>query len=111
MKLSSFLNQRCDLAVPFGGEMLNMVYKPGVLTPQFESDVRKAASDDDSDFLSGKLSPLLDSWDLFDDAGVAVPTDVPSLRQLPIAILSGCLLAIAEDFRPNPKASGSTAAG
>lgn len=109
MNLSSFLSDTVKLAVPFGPETLNLVYRPGVYTPEFESKTREAAKSDDADFLSETLSGLLNSWDLLDDAGAPVPTDKTSLRAVPIKILSTCVNAVVEDMFPNRKASAGTA--
>jgi hypothetical protein len=115
MKLSTVLSETVPLAIPFGSEKLNVVYKPSVYTPEFESSVEAASEKKDSDALSSMLSGLLESWDLLteNDKGqeVPVPTDVKTLRGLPVKLLATTLRTIVKDFSPNKNASDATGNG
>lgn len=112
MRLSQLQEDSCPLAIEMGDDSLNIVYLPSGYTPELEdkfmaSSEKNRAGGSLAEFLSG----MLVKWDLQDDEGNVHPTDMDSLRHLPVKFLNSIVEAISEDMNPQKKTKGKNSAG
>lgn len=119
IRLSNLSRARRNCTVPVTvdegtGESadLPVVYNPRAFTPDLEAQAIKV---DDSkrgqlSFLATALSTLLVDWDLEDDDGNKLGTDVATLMCMKAAVLGEVFSGIQKDMAPNP-ATGEDSAG
>jgi hypothetical protein len=105
------------IKVPFGDEVVNMLYAPGRVTP---ADLEAFAELDMSDIpgqargaLVGadSLATILVEWDITGDDDELLPITPANCRELPSLFIQAIQTAIEEDQRPPEKKSGSFASG
>lgn len=86
----------------FGDEKphVQLEYRPGVLTPAFEAELREHG--DNADGFALLVSKLVAAWDIEMEPGVPAPLDYESLRLMPAPLLGAVVLAVREHIRPNP---------
>lgn len=115
MKLSQLITNKRKLAINIDDETLNVVYRPGAVTPEAQD----AFMDDVTEQRLGRalalfLPKILIDWDLEGDEGV-YPLDPESLMVLPTPFLNTIFTALVADAGPNatkPAASeGGSLAG
>lgn len=112
-KIAHLLNDKRPLAIDLGeGETLNLVYRPGALTPVSHDEALNLVGQQRvGAALAKSLSLSVSSWDLVDDDGTLCATDEETLRTLPVRFLDMIFSAIQEDNVPNerkPKQSGGS---
>lgn len=110
MQLSKITAQRETLAIPIGEDKLNIVYKPQAVTLELV-DRKEQAISQPGETLARLLVDLVDSWDLFDDAGQVYPLEVAAVRLLPIDFVNVILEAILKESRLNPTRANSLPGG
>lgn len=106
MRLTTLTAQTTPLTVDFGGEKLNLVFAPGVLTPK----LAQSLGDGDVATTAKILEKALVSWDLVEpapnsDETQPVPIELDRLMELPGHFLAKVLTAINEALRPDPTKS------
>jgi len=110
--------------VDYFGQNINVVYKPGEITPAKEAelaDEREKAQSQDGDFdsnnptevnrllannaesLAERLANILVHWDVEEEDGTPVGTSKEDLMTFPNAMLSAISSAIGEDMSPKAK--------
>lgn len=95
-----------------GDETLNIVYRPGGLTPEVEDQIHALAQEQrGSASLVVLLRDILISWDLLGNDGQPLPTDEATLRTLPSLFLGQVAQAISESMSPNRRSAGPSGAG
>lgn len=94
-------NQR-TVPVPFDGEVVNVTYKPGLVTRDFLS----RTSMDDLDTIIAAINALVVSWDVLDKGDVYPPT-IENLNKLGRRFLMVVLSGIVFDTKPG-KAKSAT---
>ncbi len=101
LRLSDLLNGRRPLTVELDeGKTIEIVYNPGVLTPEMAAEVAQIREAP----VAAMLSRVLLEWDMYDDTSAdaagnppAVPTDFDTLRRLPSKFLQDLQRAIMAD--------------
>lgn len=84
------------LVIDYDGEKVQVVYRPGILTPATNDDFAKQS-------VVEQLETLLVSWDVLDDKGKPLPVTTDLLNQLPGRFLAHIAAEISGDMRPNAK--------
>lgn len=112
-KIAHLLNDKRPLAIDLGeGETLNLVYRPGALTPASHDEaIDLVGQQRVGAALAKSLSRSIISWDLADESGAPYATSEDALRTLPVRFLDMVFSAIQEDNVPNerkPKQSGGS---
>jgi hypothetical protein len=110
MQLSKITSQRGTLAIPFGDEKLNIVYKPQAVTLELV-DRKEQAITNPGETLARLLVDLVESWDLIDDGGQVYALTVADVRLLPIDFVNAILEAILKESRLNPTKANSLPGG
>jgi hypothetical protein len=110
MQLSKITSQRETLAIPFGDEKLNIVYKPQAVTLELV-DRKEQAMINPGETLARLLVDLVESWDLVDDAGQVYPLELAAVRLLPIDFVNAILEMILKESRLNPTKANSLPGG
>ncbi len=100
ISLGELQNNTRSLVVDYDGEKVQVVYRPGVITPG--SGTEFAAQG-----VVEQLERLLVSWDITDDKGKALPVSTELLNQLPGRFLAHVADAVSGDMRPNGKRAAS----
>ncbi|MGE3271207.1 MAG: hypothetical protein AB7P40_20825 [Chloroflexota bacterium] len=102
-KLSELIADEAPLTVRFRGGDLQLVYRPRVVTPKWQHTIILAErqGDDDEAMLYGPLKDALLSWDLEQDDGSPCPITSEAMENVSRAVLTGILLAVISDARPN----------
>jgi hypothetical protein len=117
MQLSELQADQRTISVPTSAGELKVTYRPSVLTPRFELEMRRQSreareSDDDEKavrVLSELLVRLLADWDLY-DGEEKYPLEPERMMDLPSTFILNTLDAIQEDASEG-KAAGNSAAG
>lgn len=84
----------------FGGEVLHLSYRPGIITPAFGQEVVH----DNASPVARLLEECLTKWDLEADDGEPYPITRDALMQLPSNFLAAVQDAIFTDLAPSKKA-------
>lgn len=79
------------------GLSIQLVYKPNEITPGYLDSVSKET---DLMALARVVSRIVASWDITDDAGVAMPVSDDTAAQLGIQLLNEIITIVASDMRP-----------
>lgn len=110
-KISHLLKNTRPLAIDLGeGETLNVVYRPGVLTPaRHDEAIDLVEKQRVGAALAKSLALSLVSWDLADEDDAPCAIDEGSLRELPVRFLDMVFSAIQDDNVPNEKKSKQSA--
>lgn len=95
----------------FGDEKPTLVveYRPSVLTPAFESELRQYG--ENSDGWAKLVSKLVSSWDFLGEDGQPVPLTFESLREVPGPFLTVVVAAIRGHLSPNLTTGGNSGDG
>jgi len=127
MKLHSVLSNVKRLAIDIDGDVLNVAYRPNVITTEFKSklvgfaeriDSVRAEDEDKDDLRQGLLSIQMSAemsdiyvkqlvafvaeWDLTEDDGQMVALTSERVGQLPERFIQTVMQAINQDNRPDP---------
>ncbi len=112
IRISHLSKDRRSIVIPVGDEALNIVYRPGGLTPETEDRLHELTEEQRGGAaLVAFLRDLIVSWDLLDDQGKPLPVDETTLRLLPTGFLSMMVQTIVDDMRPNLMSAGTSGAG
>jgi hypothetical protein len=110
MKLSAILADRRTLEIPFGEDVLIVVYAPSLVTPRNISVALDQEDDNQSQAVVELLVTLIEEWDLTGDDGQPVAISAETLEILPVRFLSDVLVAITGDTNTDPTNSGNSGA-
>lgn len=105
MKLSTIKDKVSTATIAWDGETVEVGYRPGTFTMQIAEDVAEAAALNDLSVISTVLEPILDWWDVLDDEGARLPTDVATIRAMPIGFLMAVMDGVQATMRP-PESKG-----
>jgi hypothetical protein len=84
----------------FLGDQVSVTYRPGAVTPEVEDAMQTAQERErPANGLAEVVSMLLVEWDVLDENGTAIPTDLETCRTLPTEFLSAIVVAIVDDNR------------
>jgi len=115
MNLSRVKAATDTVEVTWGNEQVVVTYHPAAITPEVLERVQDAATDENLSVVSAMLEPLLAGWELYADddaeaAGVQLPTNAETIRQVPLPFLMAVMEQTQEAMRPpaqRPSAGGS----
>lgn len=89
------------LAIDVDGETLNVQYRPGAFTPEFDRSARQLETSSDPETgLGAMFCSVVASWDLEGDDGQPVPLTPESLMTVPTDILIAVLGAMRKALSP-----------
>lgn len=87
-----------QIKVEFGGESIDICYRPGKYTPVVEDDVQgQLENGRPSNGVAKAVSEMLVWWDVVDGEGQRIPSDFETARNLSAEFLSAVLGAITND--------------
>ena len=89
------------LTTEFAGEEVNLRYRSGIITPEWEQKYKGKP-----DGVYQQASEIIEEWDVQGDDGKPFPTDLDSLKTLPVEFIGHIVSACANDLVPNRKTSG-----
>lgn len=75
-------------------------YYPGLFSIETGDIVQEAAGKGELDTIAKIMEPLLAWWDVLADDETRLPTDVATIRQMPIPFLMEIMGAMQEGMRP-----------
>lgn len=90
-------NSNRRMGVPYAGEVVNLIYRLGLVSPQYLAEVDAMT---DLREIAERLEKLIVSWDMEDAPGAPFPLETARLMELPLHFLTTLLLAIFKDARP-----------
>lgn len=95
----------------FGDEKpeINVEYRPSVLTPAFESELRSYG--DQSEGWAKLVSKLVAAWDVQAESGEPQSLDFEALRVVPGPFLTAVVAAIRGHLAPNSTTDGNSEGG
>lgn len=110
IRVSALTADRRPVAIPIGGDTLNLTYKPSAINAVQEA--RELEEREKGRHLLAQarsLSEIILSWDLLDDEGQALPVSSDVIATFGIDIVSKLTRAILDDLLPNrtPPATSS----
>lgn len=89
-----------ETSFEYGGEDVNVTYRSGIITNEWEAKYKNKP-----DGIFGQVHDLVVKWDVLDDKGEALATDLDTLKTLPIEFLAHLVKSCADDLVPNRKTS------
>jgi len=115
VKLSNIVRNERKLAVEVetdgGTDVINIVYKPSVITPASEADFRTEHEGENfGDLIVARLAEIMPKWDL-EDEGAIIPTTEEGLRHVPNLVLGAIWEAIIADISEKKVKKVPTSAG
>ncbi len=121
IKFRDLVKETRDVVVVYDGEEVNVVYRPGAITPKMQmvaARMQDMGADEDGkkaktaaqagaemadvirEFVE-VIELLVAKWDITDDDGVMLPVTVATIREMPMGFLSAVFGASVGDMRPN----------
>ena len=92
----------------YGGETINLTYRPSVVTPDF-------GTGESQSFLADSLLALLTAWDIYEDAAYTIMTpitaEVLNSDAIGLPLLRAMFDAIMLDVLPGKRNGATSAAG
>ncbi len=94
----SALHKEKTVAVEFEGETIQVRFRPGLVTTNWQQAAAKVKPED-PDELYSLLCEVVSGWDLTEE-GKPFPVSVESLRRLPLRLVYDITAAIIDDAMP-----------
>lgn len=91
--------------VTWNGEVVDFAYRPGEFTTELLETVSEEANAENVAGVAEMMVPLLVWWDVLDEEGNRLPTDLATLKRVPLDFLNKLNDAIGRDMRPPESAS------
>lgn len=91
--------------VIWGDDVVDFAYRPGEFTTELLEAVNNAAEEENLAAVAEMMESLLVWWDVLDDDGNRLPTDLATLKRVPLEFLNKLNDAIGRDMRPPESAS------
>lgn len=103
-----------ELDVDLGdGDTVHIVYRPGVYTVDFESELKAGQAEGDRSVITLAICKVIADWDVYEDDAqkrkLALEPD--AVKALPMVVMVPMFEAINEDMRPKRKTGGSFSDG
>lgn len=112
IRVSALVADHKPVAVVFGDDTLNLTYKPSAVNAvQEERELADRKEGRHLFALAQSLSEVIDSWDLQDDDGNALPPTVDTLKPLGLDALQKINRVILADLLPNQTPSATSSNG
>lgn len=106
LDLASLLRREAEVAVPYAGDVIRVVYRPEMVTAAYRREV--TAAGEDWGLLFAALERVVIGWDLTED-GRPFPPTAANLERLGFGLIAAVLGAIGEDVQnPTWRATGPT---
>lgn len=86
-------------------DVVDFGYHPAAFTTDLMQKVTDEADDNNVSGVAAMLEPIMDWWDVLDEEGQRIPTDLATLRQMPLPFLMKITDAIGTSMRP-PASAG-----
>lgn len=95
MDIGSYKAVTKPLAVDFGGEVINVSYRPNIYTLGFQRRLFRALEEQNAELLAGAFGELISEWDLLED-GNPIPLTAEGVEKVPLPILAALDKAIGD---------------
>lgn len=92
-----------ELETEFAGEKVKLTFRSGIITPTWEQKYKGKP-----DGVYQQAAEIIETWDVLGDDGKPYPTDLKSLRDLPVEFIGHIVSACANDLVPNRKTSAQS---
>ena len=101
MQLAQILGEQRTVTIPFGDDLLNVVYAPDQFTPELEERYMSMVQTQRSGMaLAQIICGLVKKWDLVDNGGNVYPLEVQALSKMPVTFLNSVVDALNNDIMP-----------
>lgn len=102
VKLHNLTEDSREVVVEYGGEECKVTYRPSAFTPNAEEQLRAASKGEggESAVLVSLLSQMLVSWEVLDDSGEPIGTDIDTIKSLPYVFIGAVFEAVSKDVGP-----------
>ena len=91
--------------VVWAGEVVDFAYRPGEFTTELLETVNREADAENLAGVAEMMESLLVWWDVLDEEGNRLPTNLETLKRVPLEFLNKLNDAIGQDMRPPESAS------
>jgi hypothetical protein len=112
LQLSHARNRKSNVPVPFAGETINVVYRPGDITSDMFSDLEAMEEETGKSFQTTPrlLALIISEWDIMDGDK---PVDITEsmISSFPLDLQATLQQAILTDLRPGEANAGNSAGG
>lgn len=96
------------VTVDYDGNIVNLTYSPGRLTPAVEARLNQANEQNrPASGVADELAKIIVSWDVTGDDGKPLAVTADLLHEFPTRFLLACVSAIGGDARPNVASAAS----
>ena len=113
LDFSDLKAKRRAVAVQYDGEVINVEYCPGMVTPEYQSAMlalAKSEPTEDQTAAWEQMLAVMASWDITDN-GEPLPITRETLGMMPTDLLMAIMQAITADANPNARSAGTSGAG
>lgn len=107
LTLKNLAGKPRTVEVTWEEETAQVTFLPGKMTPEFLDELRATEESQGDKAVVAILSECLVTWELENEDGSPVGTDIHTLRQLPLPFLAHVLNHLQGDMGPTGEASGS----
>lgn len=100
LNLANIKNDKRTVTINYFGEECQVTYKPSVLTPTVEDELRAA---EDTGALIETLCDMITAWEVVGENGEPLPIAPEVMGGLPNALLGAIMQGCREDMIPKAK--------
>ena len=100
VSLTKMRNTTKSAQVTWEEDVVDFGYHPAAFTTELVEEVTSEAEGNNLHGVAKMMEPILDWWDVLDDDGNRLPTDLATLRAMPLPFLMRLVDAIGGDMRP-----------
>lgn len=86
-------------------DVVDFGYKPAMFTTELVEEVTSEAQANNLHGVAEMVEPLLEWWDVLDDEDNRLPTDLETIKSMPLTFVMGIVDVIGGDMRP-PESKG-----
>lgn len=91
--------------VTWDEDVVDFGYKPAMFTTELVEEVTSEAESNNLHGVAEMVEPLLDWWDVMDDDDKRLPTDLETIKGMPLTFVMSIVDVIGSDMRP-PESKG-----
>lgn len=108
IKLHEIQAETRSIDVEYLGHDLRIDYRPGMVTPEYESRLNAAMqANRPSAGLAEELARIVSGWDVLDEDDKPLPVNGENMAIMPMGLLRVIVEGIAADLAPNASSAGS----
>ena len=81
-------------------DVVDFGYRPAMFTTELVEEVSKEAEENNLHGVAEMVEPILDWWDVLDDEDKRLPTDLATIKSMPLRFIMDIVEQIGGDMRP-----------